>query len=206
MSSRVSTLAGGAGNSSDYHAIEFGRTWVLIAALVVTSLAHAHEAMGASFTPSTVFVQAGAGDEQTQAYVLGATWDLPWKAEFSYGSVSAYFEVAFGRWTTRAHGTSTAWPTQISLTPVVRLHPSGVAHRWFAEVGVGANYIVPVFESGDKRFSTEFNFGDHAAVGRQFGEQGQLEVSLRVEHFSNGGISRPNPGENFVQLRLAHTF
>jgi hypothetical protein len=203
MCTRVSILAGGDGNAA---VARFGRAWILTVALAVTSLAPAHESMAASFTPSTVFVQGGAGDEQTRAYVLGATWDLPWKTEFAFGSVNAYFEAAFGRWTTRAHGTSTAWPTQISLTPVVRLHPAGAAHRWFAELGVGANYIVPVFESGEKRFSTEFNFGDHIAVGRQFGEQGQLEVSLRMQHFSNGGLSRPNPGENFVQLRLAHTF
>lgn len=205
MNTRVSILAGDGGSSTGCHVIQFGRAWLLIGALAVTSLAPARESLGASFTPSMVFVQGGAGDEQTQAYVLGATWDLPWKAEFAFGSVSTYFEAAFGRWTTRAHGTSTAWPTQISLTPVVRLHPPGTAHRWFAELGVGANYIVPVFESGDKRFSTEFNFGDHVAVGRQFGEQGQLEVSLRMQHFSNGGISHPNPGENFAQLRLAHT-
>jgi lipid A 3-O-deacylase len=206
MSARTSILAGGDGNSPGSCIFTFSRAWILLVALVVASLAPAREASGASFTPSMVFVQGGAGDEQTQAYVLGATWDLPWKAEFRIGSVSAYLEAAFGRWTTRAHGTSTAWPTQLSLTPVVRLHPPGAAHRWFGELGVGANYIVPVFESGDKRFSTEFNFGSHVAGGRQFGAQGQLEVSLRMQHFSNGGISRPNPGENFVQLRLAHTF
>jgi hypothetical protein len=31
----------------------------------------------------------------------------------------------------------------------------------------------------------------------------RLEVALRVEHFSNAGISHPNPGENFLQLRLS---
>jgi hypothetical protein len=29
---------------------------------------------------------------------------------------------------------------------------------------------------------------------------------VRLQHLSNGGIERPNPGINFVQLRLAYRF
>jgi lipid A 3-O-deacylase len=87
---------------------------------------------------------------------------------------------------------------------VLHLHPDGSLSHWFAELGVGANYIVPVFDSGHKRFSTEFNFGDHVAIGRQFGLHGRQEISLRVEPFSNAGIEHPNPGENFLQMRYAY--
>jgi lipid A 3-O-deacylase len=45
------------------------------------------------------------------------------------------------------------------------------------------------------------HFADHLAVGRRFGEGLQPEVALRVQHFSSGGIHRPNPGEDFLQLR-----
>jgi len=31
-------------------------------------------------------------------------------------------------------------------------------------------------------------------------------VALRIQHFSNAGLSEPNPGANFVQLRYAYTF
>jgi lipid A 3-O-deacylase len=155
--------------------------------------------------PSAVFAQAGVGDQSTQAYLVGASWDLPWQWSVGIGYLSAYFEGAFGRWTVQndaAH--ASAWPTQIDATPVLRFHPVAPLNRWFAEIGVGANYIVPVFHSGPKRFSTEFNFGDHAAIGRQLGSQGRQELSLRIEHFSNAGIDHPNPGENFVQLRYAY--
>lgn len=105
------------------------------------------------------------------------------------------------RWHTEsAKGNTTAWPTQIGATPTLRFYPSMTRH-WFIEIGVGPNYIVPLFHSGEKRFSTEFNFGDHFAIGRRFEAS---EVSLRVEHFSNAGIEHPNPGENFVQVRYAH--
>lgn len=62
---------------------------------------------------------------------------------------------------------------------------------------------MPLFSTGQKRFSSKFNFDDHVAIGRDFGH---VEVSLRGEHFSNAGISRPNPGEDFGQLRIAYRF
>ena len=63
-----------------------------------------------------------------------------------------------------------------------------------------------MYRSADKRFSTKFNFGDHLAVGRTFGDRGQHDVGLRFQHFSHAGIKEPNPGENFLQLRYARRF
>ena len=63
-----------------------------------------------------------------------------------------------------------------------------------------------LYETDRKRFSTTFNFGDHLAVGRNFGQRSEHELSLRLQHFSNGGIKHPNPGEDFIQLRYAYRF
>ena len=155
--------------------------------------------------PSSVFVQVGAGSQDTHAYVAGATWAWDWHRQMSHFTASGYFEAAVGRWTTSEQNVNaSAWATQVGITPVLRLQPSGRGNRWFAEVGVGANYIVPLYQTEHKRFSTEFNFGDHFAVGRQFGQSRRDEVALRVQHFSNAGIDHPNPGENFLQLRYSH--
>ena len=35
---------------------------------------------------------------------------------------------------------------------------------------------------------------------------GRDEIELRAEHYSNGGIAHPNPGENWFQLRYMHWF
>ncbi|RYG65377.1 acyloxyacyl hydrolase, partial [bacterium] len=35
------------------------------------------------------------------------------------------------------------------------------------------------------------------------GYEGNSEIALRIEHFSNASIQKPNPGQNFVQLRYA---
>jgi Lipid A 3-O-deacylase (PagL) len=42
-----------------------------------------------------------------------------------------------------------------------------------------------------------------ALADRGFGADGEHELALRLQHFSNGGIRRPNPGETFLQLRYA---
>jgi lipid A 3-O-deacylase len=172
---------------------------------ILGSTAANAESLTELLVPSSAFAQVGYGDQRTQAYLAGASWDWPWERALGPMTAGGYFEAGFGRWTTRDNGVrSSTWPTQVSLTPVLRLHPEGSLHRWFGEVGVGANYIVPVFDSGRKRFSTEFNFGDHFAIGRQFGANDRQELSLRIEHFSNAGIEHPNPGENFVQARYAY--
>jgi len=155
--------------------------------------------------PSTLFFQAAAGDQRTQSYVGGATWDWNWHKRYSFLTASGYFEAAGGRWTTRDRGvTSSTWATQVDVTPVIRLQPAARFSSWFAELGVGVNYIIPLYRTDHKRFSTEFNFGDHFAIGRQFGERRRHELALRMEHFSNAGIEHPNPGENFLQLRYAY--
>lgn len=176
--------------------------YTLALAMGVLAASDPLSAPAANLTPSTVFLQGGVGDQKTTAYIAGLSWDLPWHFDFRIGRVGAYVEAAFGRWHTgEARGENT-WPTQISAVPNLRFYP-GQRSAWFFEIGAGPSYIVPLFSTGQKRFSSEFNFDDHAAIGRDFGP---IEVSLREEHFSNAGISRANPGENFGELRIAYRF
>lgn len=157
-----------------------------------------------AISPDSLFLQAGSAEQETRAYVLGLTWDWNWRKQFSVFTATGYFEADVGRWESERNAIdSSAWATQVGLTPVLRFSPTA-APRWFAEIGVGANFILPLYRSRDKEFSTEFNFGDHFAVGRQFGRNHRQEIAVRIQHFSNGGIDHPNPGENFLQVRYSH--
>jgi lipid A 3-O-deacylase len=51
-----------------------------------------------------------------------------------------YTELDIGRWRTRGRATDEGF-TQFGVTPVLRLYPSGIGHGWFAEAGIGANWI-----------------------------------------------------------------
>jgi hypothetical protein len=164
-------------------------------------------AAGPSFAlggPDGFFVQGGAWTRVHSA-TAGLTWDWGWQRQYRFGTLTGYTELALGRWQT--HGTtSNRGFTQLGVTPVFRLYPGGVAAGWFAEMAIGANFISPVYHNSTRHFSTSFNFGDQLAVGRRFGAQASHELALRFQHFSNGGIKHPNPGENFVQVRYVHRF
>ena len=123
------------------------------------------------------------------------------------GPWSVYGEAVVGQWF--AHHRDPGQPgsvTQLTFAPVLRYSFGGVLNDVFVEVGVGLSLITPHFEDHGRRFSTTFNFDDHASLGKRFGARREHELSLRVEHFSNGGIRNPNPGQNFAQLRYARHF
>ncbi len=153
-----------------------------------------------------VYLQGGVAKD-ADMMVVGVTWDWSWYRDYAVGRLSGYWEMSFGRWGAD-HPTrdGSSWVTQFGVTPVLRLYPQAWGGRWFVEGGIGANLLLPVYRSRDKRFSTTFNFGDHLAIGRRFGQHAQHEIALRLQHFSNAGIRSPNPGEDFLQLRYSRRF
>ena len=115
-------------------------------------------------------------------------WDLG-KELWRKARASAYTELSLGHWRVDDSGGSAhSTNTQFGVTATLRLTSDG-SWGFFGEAGLGANFIVPIYRSIDKRFSTVFNFGEHIGVGmRPWGAQG-AEFSLRGQHFSNAGIS-----------------
>ena len=162
--------------------------------------------VAADLAPQSAFVQYGT-TRDTDSATVGVTWDWSRRWSLSSGELSGYWEASLGRWRGPGVGDSRwAYTTQIGITPVFRWRPDGGGSPWFFEAGIGANALTPVYHTERKGFSTVFNFGDQLAVGRSFGEQREQELALRVQHFSNGGIKEPNPGETFVQLRYVYRF
>jgi lipid A 3-O-deacylase len=185
------------------------RIQTLLALLLVSSGAMAAPAREDPdrWSPDLMFAQAGTDSTTTSAYALGAVWDWSWRRHYGLGVLTGYTEGTVGHWQTddAARGGPHSY-TQLGVTPVLRFFPGDNNDRWFAELGLGVNYITPVYQGYGKSFSTEVNFGDHLGVGRLLGSHRLASVALRMQHFSNGGIDRPNPGENFVQLRYTYQF
>lgn len=82
-------------------------------------------------------------------------------------------------------------------------YPLGGAGPWFAEGALGATLLEHHYRNGERRFSTKFQFNEQLALGRAFGDR-RHELSLRLQHFSNGGIRQPNPGETLLYLRYLY--
>lgn len=156
---------------------------------------------------ASAFVQFGEGEGRVRAGTLGATYSFRTREASDASPWDWYGEASLGRWFVGVDGGGRKQFTEIGLTPAVRYSFGPSANRGvFVEVGLGLHVITPIFEAGDRRFSTTFNFGSHAGLGMRFGETGAHEVVLRVQHYSNGGYKNPNTGEDFVQLRYALHF
>ncbi|HVL55564.1 MAG TPA: acyloxyacyl hydrolase [Burkholderiaceae bacterium] len=150
---------------------------------------------------AAAFAQLGAGSGRARAAAVGVSWPWAWRRPMHGGyELSAYTDFALGRWWGRSPVAGSTQANRIGVTPTLRWGPSGAA-GWFVEAGIGANYVTPLWRNDGKRFGSRFNFGEHLGVGLRWGPRGSHEVSLRVEHLSNAGLRRPNPGENFAQLR-----
>jgi len=175
--------------------------------LAATTFSPVAAARDLDLAPDAVFVQGGAGDLDVDQFVVGVTWDWHWPArKLGSDRVHAYWEASIGRWSAE-QGQEAMWFTQVGITPALRYEFTPAEQRsWFVDGGIGFNVILPLFRADTRRFSTEFNFGDHVAVGWRNDRGLVNEVSLRFQHFSNGSIDTPNPGQNFLQLRFAKSF
>lgn len=91
----------------------------------------------------------------------------------------------------------------IGITPVFRYQADDKLGL-YAEAGIGAHYFSDLYDNNSRRFSTRFEFGDHIGVGYVFASK--WELGLKVQHFSNGGIKKPNSGANYAVLKAAYRF
>ncbi|HSV35780.1 MAG TPA: acyloxyacyl hydrolase [Ramlibacter sp.] len=155
--------------------------------------------------PGGVYVQGGLAERATYSATVGVLWLWSWRAEGLGGEFSGLTEVYASYWSGRT-ATGRQGFTQVGLLPMLRYRFSEGRSDWFLEAGIGVSGMDSLYRTNDKQFSSSFNFTDVLGVGRSFGAQRKSEVSVRVTHYSNAGIKKPNPGENFVQLRYAVLF
>lgn len=160
-----------------------------------------------SIAPDLLYIKTGLTN-RTTTLAAGTGWD---KSDWLWSSLpddmTLTFDVEIGHWQTMHPRHGQAKFTQFGVTPMLRypLANSG-SWEWFVEGGVGFHFIVPLYNTSDKRFSTSFNFQDLFGIGGRFGAKRHHEVALYISHFSNAAIHQPNPGENFLQLRYLHHF
>ena len=179
-----------------------GKVGSSIGAAVAIALSIAmHDARAAD---TTWFVQGGDGDRAVKSATLGITRNVYPFGLTDASNWSVYGEAVLGEWFVhQARDGDRSHFTQFGLTPVLRYTLDAGP---FIEAGIGLDVITPRFRDNDRTFSTKFNFADHVAIGTRFGAARANEISLRGEHFSNGGIRHPNPGQNFVEVRYARHF
>lgn len=173
--------------------------------VLVAGATLAFSSLAADLRPGGIFLAAGGGDRAVHAGSIGLVWPWSWQHATASGVWSGSTETYLGRWSANFDG-GRIDVDQVGVVPLLRYRGADGASPWFAEGGIGLVYMSRLFEIPRKRFSTRLNFADTVGLGRSFGERRQHEVSLRLTHFSNGGMKHPNPGQNVVGLKYAYLF
>lgn len=176
----------------------------------MASLALAAGAMPAQaqqgLRPSSLYAQFGMAEHATNSTTLGAVWPWAWRTGVLGADLTGQTEAYISHWSADAFGAGRQSYTQLGLLPVLRLRFDRGRSDWFAEAGIGVTWMDKVYATPDKQFSTSGNFHDMLGVGYSFGTNREHELGLRLVHYSNAGIRRPNPGIEFLQLRYGRRF
>lgn len=138
-------------------------------------------------------------------FSLQSNWNKSWFA--SNGThFNGYWDLSIAQWTAKKYNNISGNSKDIydiGFTPVIRFE--AIDQRGlYAEAGIGLHVMSRLYKNEDRVFSTAFQFGDHIGVGYVFNNG--LDLGIRLQHFSNASIKRPNPGENFAVVRAAYNF
>jgi lipid A 3-O-deacylase len=151
----------------------------------------------------SVSLELGAGQRARFARVgVQSDWDSRWWQ--SNGShLGGYWDVTLAQWREmrfRDRDETRQSMTDIGLTPVLRYQMDS-KKGLYAELGIGVHLLSDLYDNDGRRFSTRMQFGDHVGIG--YVTQSGVTVSLQLQHFSNAGIKRPNPGVLLGVVKLA---
>ena len=145
----------------------------------------------AAVAVENVAVEAGYGEDRT--YLLRVAIDEPWRKRPAWRAwqLAGYWEFSTALWDNREDSTA-----DVGVTPVFRVQRSSV----YVEGAIGF-HLVQTHISAARTFSTAFQFAEHVGVGIRLDK---YELGVALQHLSNGGLRRPNPGINFALLRLRY--
>jgi lipid A 3-O-deacylase len=87
------------------------------------------------------------------------------------------------------------------MTPLIRFPLTPATSL---EYGLGANFFSGA-SLGDKEISTHFQFGNSLGILHHFAGT-RWSTGLRFIHYSNAGLDTPNPGQDYLHLRIGYSF
>ncbi|AKU23545.1 acyloxyacyl hydrolase [Massilia sp. NR 4-1] len=148
-----------------------------------------------------------ASASKIQMVRVGVTsnWDKRW-FESNGKQLSGYWDASFGAWRGKQYRNIPGEHqnlVDIGFTPVFRWENAN-KKGFFVEGGIGVHLLSKLYDNNDDKLSTAFQFGDHIGVGYVF--DNKWEVTAKVQHYSNGGIKKPNSGVDYVMLKAAYNF
>src|SRR5690349_9033297 len=153
-----------------------------------------------------VDVEGGTGNHVDVIAVGVGSQDFFSRTFYEQWRVSAYVLGRVAYWGSLDNHPATAAVWDFSVTPVLRLERSAGQLVWFAQIGVGFHGLSHTRINDDRTFGSAFQFGEFLGPGVRFGPNGRYELSVLVQHVSNGGIRNPNDGLTYGSVVFGYNF
>ena len=164
-------------------------------------------AFGSSAFAVDTFSTEIATGNKSQFVRVGAQWnmDQSWMKS-AESEVWAYWDLTLADWRENKYknipGASQNF-IDIGLTPTARWQ--ALNHQGpYVEAGLGPHLNSGVYNNNGRRLSTHLQFG--TVLGLGYVMSNGLDLAIRVEHFSNGGIKQPNNGVNVAIAKVGYKF
>ena len=179
------------------------RTFISLAACLaffsVLGTSHAVD-----LTTDSASLEVGIGEKELVVTRVAVQWD--WNRHWfnSNGtSLDGYFDLNAAWW----HATD--WKDKdenkdlavIGFTPVFRFMKTNKKGPYI-EAGIGVSFFSTPYNNAGNNGGISFQFADHIGAGYVF--KNNLDLGLRLQHYSNAGISNHNSGENLLFVRAAY--
>ena len=138
-------------------------------------------------------VELGRGDDRTNLLRISFVdkWRKKQPPAGAEWRLAGYWDLSLAVWDNPDESTA-----DVGFTPVFRIERRSL----YLEAALGF-HLVQARISADRVFSSAFQFAEHLGVGFI---SGKYTFGVHVQHLSNGGITEPNPGINFVLVRLQY--
>jgi len=156
--------------------------------------------------PDGYTVHGAVGTNTANMMGAGLVWDWNWELLRRKAEITAHTELLVNHWRADAFGGGTQGFNQLVVLPTARFRLSQGRSPWFMEFGIGLSVLDRKYLTPHRGFSTRWNFYDTIGIGHSFGAGHAHELGLRWVHVSNANIKKPNPGQDFLQLRYAARF
>jgi len=157
-------------------------------------------------SPDSASLEYGIGKD-TKLVRVGAQWQ--WERQWlrsKNGHLGGYWDLSVAKWRQSRYQDQFGISrdiTAVGLTPIFQYQANGKTGM-FGEAGIGVYRLSSLYDNSGHQLSTKFQFGDHLGVGYRF--ENAWEASVKLQHFSNGGIKHPNGGVNYLLVRVAKKF
>jgi lipid A 3-O-deacylase len=169
-----------------------------------------------TFIFSAEISSAAAADSENLFYAEYGQWDsaregafgvqIPGPFQFAPESRwVTFWDAELGVWFTKKDSRNYVTSVEGAIGPMARYYFTERRDFYFEGL-VNLSLVAPRFWRDSEQQGSVPNFAGGFGFGYRFNDAHLSEISLRAEHFSDGGFSEPNPGRNFFQLRYAMRF